>query len=224
LVPFTSTGLAPSKQLNGRYVKIHFYKLTADNGGAPCVHRGLLSLAICKPMIRKTAKEGDLIFGFAANSLSQDNRLIYVARITDKPCDGAYYTSDRYSRRGDCIYEFKNGRFARRKRAKHHLNPKDLIHDLGRRPYSKANVLLSTDFRYFGKAGTDDYKSKFRRVKYAVERLRRGHRVHQNAELRDQLLDMRDWIWRTATQKKIGQPTSAPSGETCHREGPCGIT
>jgi Nucleotide modification associated domain 2 len=41
----------------------YFYKLTADNGGAPCVRYGLLSLAICKPMIRKTAKEGDLIFG-----------------------------------------------------------------------------------------------------------------------------------------------------------------
>lgn len=32
--------------------KIYFYKLTADNGGAPCVQDGLLSLAICKPMIR----------------------------------------------------------------------------------------------------------------------------------------------------------------------------
>jgi hypothetical protein len=34
-----------------------FYKLTADNGGAPCVRYGLLSLAICKPMIRKTARD-----------------------------------------------------------------------------------------------------------------------------------------------------------------------
>ena len=53
---------------------IYFYKLTADNGGAPCVRYGLLSLAICKPMIRKTAKEGDLVFGFAANSLHRYNR------------------------------------------------------------------------------------------------------------------------------------------------------
>jgi Nucleotide modification associated domain 2 len=70
---------------------IYFYKLTADNGGAPCVRHGLLSLAICKPMIRKTAEEGDLTFGFAANSLHRDNRLLYVARVTKKLADGEYY-------------------------------------------------------------------------------------------------------------------------------------
>ncbi len=43
---------------------IYVYKMTADNGGAPCVHRRLLSLAICKPKIRKAANRGDLIFGF----------------------------------------------------------------------------------------------------------------------------------------------------------------
>lgn len=38
-------------------------------------------------MIRKTAEEGDLIFGFAANSLHRDNRLLYVARVTKKLAD-----------------------------------------------------------------------------------------------------------------------------------------
>lgn len=64
--------------------RFFFYKLTVDNDGAPCVVDGLLSLAICKPMIRRTAFPGDLIFGFAANSLHADNRLIYIARVTEK--------------------------------------------------------------------------------------------------------------------------------------------
>lgn len=206
-------------------MNMYFYKLVADSGGAPCVRRGVLSLAICKPMIRKTAGIGDLIFGFTANSLSADNRLIYVARISDKLSGGAYYMSDQYSRREDCIYEFKNGRFARRKGAKHHLGAGDLVHDLGRPPnYVRANVLLSTDFRYFGRAGTAEYKSKFPRVKYAVELLGRGHRVHHNrAELRNQLLAMADWIWCSSTEKVIGSPTSASSHRICHREGSCGI-
>jgi len=38
--------------------RIYFYKLTTDDGGAPCVQDGLLSLAICKPMIRGTAEVG----------------------------------------------------------------------------------------------------------------------------------------------------------------------
>jgi Nucleotide modification associated domain 2 len=200
--------------------------LVADSGGAPCVRRGMLSLAICKPMIRETAGIGDLIFGFAANSLSPDNRLIYVTRITDKLSSGKYYMSDQYSRREDCIYEFKNARFVRRRGAKHHHRAEDLVHDLGSPPdYPRANVLLSTDFRYFGRAGTAEYKSKFSRVKSAVELLGRGHRVHHHsAELRDQLLAMADWIWCSATEKVIGPPTNAPSERICHREGPnCGI-
>jgi hypothetical protein len=207
-----------------KHSKIYFYKLTADAGAAPCVTRGLLSLAICKPMIRNTGAIGDIIFGFAANSLSRDNRLIYVARITDKLFDGAYYISTRYSRREDCIYERKNGRFARRNGAKYHDMPRDLVHDLGTPPsYTRANVLLSTDFRYFGKVGTDKYKSKFPRVKRAIELLGRGYRNHQNAALRRELLAMANWIWRSTAKKKIAQPTSASSPRICHRSGPCRI-
>jgi len=202
---------------------IYFYKLIADNGGAPCVLRGLLSLAICKPMIRRTAKEGDLIFGFAAKSLNPVNPLIYMARITGKLCDGLYYKSGRYSKRGDCIYGFANGRFKWRSGAKHH-GPNDLVHDLGKHPYyPRANVLLSTDFRYFGKVGTDEYKSKFPLVGNAVERLGRGQRVHHNPALRDELLAMEDWVWRSTSKKKIGEPTSTPSPRICHRWGSCGM-
>jgi Nucleotide modification associated domain 2 len=67
---------------------MYFYKLTADTGGELCVEKDLLSLAICKPMIRRTAKEGNLIFGFAAKSQHTDNRLMYVARVTKKLCNG----------------------------------------------------------------------------------------------------------------------------------------
>ena len=36
--------------------KIYVYKMTADTGGAPCVYQGILSLAICKPKIRRKAE------------------------------------------------------------------------------------------------------------------------------------------------------------------------
>ena len=77
--------------------RIYFYKLTSDNGGAPCVQDRLLSLAICKPKIRMNAQPGDLIFGFAANSLYSDNRLIYIAQISERVCDGTYYKDAKYS-------------------------------------------------------------------------------------------------------------------------------
>ena len=202
--------------------KIYFYKLTADSNAAPCIHYGLLSLAICKPMIRKTAKEGNLIIGFAANSLHDDNRLIFAARVTRKLTDGDYFKTKKYFRRGDCIYSFRNMRFTWRKDAKFH-SPADLTHDLGDHPdYDRASVLLSEDFRYFGKDGNDKYKTKFPRVKCAVENLGRGHRVRHGPAVRDQLLEMMDELWRTYSTRVIGRPTGAAPRETCYRDGECG--
>ncbi|SFN54073.1 Nmad2 family putative nucleotide modification protein [Dokdonella immobilis] len=43
--------------------RIYVYKLTNDDGGAPCVEDELLSLCICKPRIRSVAIEGDVLIG-----------------------------------------------------------------------------------------------------------------------------------------------------------------
>src|SRR4051794_10418360 len=105
--------------------RIYFYKLTADNGGAPCVEDGLLSLAICKPAIRSTARPGDVIFGFSANSLHPDNRLIYVARVTDKSIDGQYFIQRQFAGRSDRIYRREGEHFVWRPGARHH-GPDDI--------------------------------------------------------------------------------------------------
>lgn len=174
-------------------------------------------------MIRCSAREGDLIFGFAANSLHRDNRLVYVARVTKKLTEGQYYRDSRYTSRADCIYRSEAGRFVWREGAKYH-GPKDLIHDLGPRPdYPRASVLLSKDFRYFGGTGSDEYKINFNLVKNAVEALGQGHRVHHDEALYGQLLDLASRVWATNKQKKIGPPTSAPSRSICHRSRPCGV-
>lgn len=203
--------------------RIYFYKLTNDNGAAPCVQSGLLSLAICKPMMRVKAEQGDLIFGFAANSLSKDNRLIYIARVTTKASNGDYYKKRRFMSRGDSIYRYRRGRFVWRKGALHH-GPDDVAHDLGKYPkYSRAQVLLSDDFRYFGATGTDDYKARFPCIKAAVETLGRGQRVHHGEELRTELLDLMRQEWKRSSRKVLGKPTSAPSRDVCHRSKSCGV-
>lgn len=205
--------------------KIYFYKLTTDNGGAPCVQNDLLSLAICKPKIRRTAKEeeGALIFGFAANSLHRDNPLIYVARVTKKLHNGEYFKDAQYAQRSDCIYRFKGDRFVWKTGSLHH-GPEHLEHDLGKSSeYLNANVLLSNDFRYFGKAGSDEYKSKFPHVTDAIQKLGQGHRVKHDPALRDELLCMKEWVWQTAQKKKMGEPMNKPSRSACHRSKSCGV-
>lgn len=203
--------------------KIYFYKLTTDNGGAPFAQGGLLSLAICKPMIRSAAKRGDLIFGFAANSLYSDNRLLYIARVTKTLPYGWYYTTKKYARREDCIYTRRGDCFVWRKGALHH-GPEHLVHDLGRYPdYAKANVLLSEDFRYFGKNGSAEYKGRYPLVKKAVERLGRGHRTHHDPGLCRELLALIREVWNETRKKVLGVPTSKPSRGTCHRSRSCGF-
>jgi len=203
--------------------RIYFYKLTSDNGGAPCVQGGLLSLAICKPMIRSTVQPGDLVFGFAAKSLDSNNRLIYIALVTAKIRNGSYYTAPKFAGRGDRIYERRGGRFAWREGALHH-GPEHLVHDLGEPPdYPRANVLLSTDFRYLGASGTAEYKSRFPLVGAAVERLGRGHRVWYHEPLRIELLALKHQVWVQTRQKVAGKPTSAPKGGVCHRNRSCGV-
>jgi hypothetical protein len=207
---------------------MYFYKLTADNGGAPCVQDGLLSLAICKPMIRVKAKRGDVIFGFAANSLDPNNPLIYIARISDNISKGAYYREHKFTRRGDCIYRWRKGHFERRKDAKYHVDERHLAHDLGMAPdYNRANVLLSDDFRYFGGAGVAEYKSRYPVIRFAVEHLGRGQRVNHPTELRDQLRELEQQVWKETQQKIMGKPSSDPPSDfqhgVCHRSRSCGV-
>jgi len=203
--------------------RFYYYKLTVDDGGAPCVQNRMLSLAICKPMIRSTAKPNDLIFGFAANSLHADNRLLYIARVTQKVVHGNYYASGRFARRADCIYERREGRFWWRSGALYH-GAKDIGHDLGEHPdYLRANVLLSTDFRYFGTNGTAAYKARFPLINEAIEALGQGHRVFLMESLRQKLKALKDEVWKDARQHDAGQQTSAPRCGISHRSRSCGV-
>jgi hypothetical protein len=204
-------------------MRMFLYKLTVDAGVAPCVRRGLLSLAICKPSIRTNAEVNDVIFGFAANSLNPRNSLIYIARVTQKLLDGEYYKARKYTARADCIYEYKEKPqlFYLREGVTFHATKRDLLRDLGGAPgYSRAEVLLSTDFRYFGSKGADEYKLLFPEVGRTVDNLGRGHRVNHTAGLRDQLLDMKDWIWHS-TGHKTAAATKSPKREACYQPSGC---
>jgi hypothetical protein len=204
--------------------RIYFYKLIVDDGGAPCVESGLLSLAICKPMIRSTAAKNDIIIGFAANSLHADNRLIYVARVNNKLVNGDYFRPGKYNGRSDCIYQWSGGRFAPRPGAIHHGSPGDLVHDLGEHPiYPRANTLSSREFCYFVASGSDAYKKAFPLVAKAVAALERGHRVHHDAVLLSELDRLAKWSCAMDGACVRGESTSRPRRGVSHRGGGCAV-
>lgn len=197
--------------------RIYFYKMTNDDGTAPCVADGLLTLCLCKPAVRSTAMPGDCLIGFAANSLHADNRLIYVARITEKETGGDYFSRPVYRSREDCIYERRDSAFVLRRGARHHTDPGHLEHDLGRAPeYARANSLLSRKFRYFGTEGTDRYKQQFPLVARAVAALRQGHRVNHRLDLERALAALVEWCF--AMKQPMPMPSAGRNPGRCGAE------
>jgi len=166
----------------------------------------------CKPAIRSTAGIGSVLLGFAADSLYADNRLIYVAKVTNRLEQGRYFTLARYANRPDRIYRKVNGTFEWRNGAKYHT-PRDLIHDLGRPPnFRRANALISdgaANFRYFGGKCPIDFRNAFSHVKEPMENLGQGHRVNLSEELQAEL---NEFIKQVYGCRSAYRQTRAPEG------------
>lgn len=81
-------------------VRLFSYKMKDDTGFAPNPFHGILTLANCKPLIRKCKKEGDWIAGFTSKSLNGDEigkeRLIYLMKVTKKISYDEYWSNPEY--------------------------------------------------------------------------------------------------------------------------------
>lgn len=196
---------------------IFVYKIVVDSGGAPCVSRNLLSLALCKPKIRKTAGKDSFVFGFGGKEYEE--RLIYIARVTAGLEGTAYYRLRDYARRPDCIYRVKDGRPVRKNSAKHHFDSDHRKKDVGFH-FEKAFVLLSNDFRYLGREGTENYKRRYPKIAQLIEDLTQGHRRHYSAKLRKELLALKTEIWRKYRRMKVGLPTENDRTRPCNQDSP----
>lgn len=141
--------------------RLFTYTIPIDNGTAPNPFHGMCSLAICKPGIRRVAKEGDWVAGLGSkNAPSGDvsGTLVYAMRVErvlsleeydrEAPKQWPRRIPDFQSevcaaRLGDCIYAFNGGAPIQR-RGVH--GPANIETDLAGK-----NVLLSKDFYYFGR-------------------------------------------------------------------------
>lgn len=188
--------------------KMYVYKIVVDNGGAPCVHEMRLSLAICKPAIRRTAQPGDLIFAFGTNAEEPANRLVYIAEVTERLAEGLYYTREDCSLRPDCIYERRpNGRLVLKADALYHNQADVRSRDVGQYPeYQNAVVLLSSDFRYFGGSGNADWKRECPHLAVFVKSMSQGHRVEHSTEIYQELASLKRAIWKRYYAMELGKP------------------
>ena len=176
--------------------RLYVYKVRYDDGTAPHVRDGLLSLALCKAAIRATAQVGDVLIGFAAKSMCSDQRLVYAANITTRLQHGDYFRGGAYAGRADRIYRWSGARLV--PRAGVQVDDDEALADLGAAPaYKRANTLLSTDYRHFAQRRPADHANDpvLRRL---VDTLAQGHRVNHGARVRDALEQYLARIWDEA--------------------------
>jgi Nucleotide modification associated domain 2 len=188
------------------------YKVRYDSGAAPHVGKGLLSLAICKPGIRKGAVAGDVIFGFAGRSrpANRGERLIYVARVTEKLAKpGEYYERPEYRDRWDCIYERHGEYLEWRLGSLFHKHGSGAAADLGPAPeYPRAIVLLSDDFRYLGADGTMEYAARWPKLGRFIHELGIGQRRIDPASRAGRMLfELQQELWRSSRPGGGALPT-----------------
>jgi Nucleotide modification associated domain 2 len=193
--------------------------MKTDNGGAPCVYRDLLTLAICKPRIRKSAGVGDFVVGIGGATLG--DRLIYVARVTGKLINGLYYRATCFADRPDCIYEDLGGTAKLRAGARFHATGKSRLQkDVGTK-FQNAHVLLSDDFRYFGFGGGTGYRS-YPALNGMLTKLAQGHRrFHDPAVYRD-LDKLRKQLWKDFPPGEHGEPSHRNTNQPLNADTPSG--
>ncbi|MHB8252785.1 MAG: Nmad2 family putative nucleotide modification protein [Acidiferrobacter sp.] len=144
------------------------YKLTHDTGFAPNPFHGHLTLATCKPMIRRCRRKDDWVAGFVSKALADQaarngisltpGSLVHLMEITEAPIPLEDYFEDRRFaakkpdmrsfrpevRCGDNIYYHLNGGTGQIDNENHGHD--DQPHDLG-----GVNALISNRFYYFGR-------------------------------------------------------------------------
>lgn len=155
-------------------IKLYSYIITSDSGFAPNPFYNLLTLACCKPVIRRILgreflkdlkKENE--YWIVGLSSKPNYYIIFAMKITDVKTFREYYLDNKFSKkkpnfdlkkliyqRGDNIYEpTKKGFIQHRSLHSHFFNDNlkwrindfKLAHDL-----SGEYVLISNDFYYFG--------------------------------------------------------------------------
>lgn len=160
-----------SKGSGGTVQRLFTYLMTHDSGFAPNPFQGVLTLATCKPGIRRTKNPGDWIAGFASAALVRSskelgltikpNGLVYLMRIGEVLPLAKYFEDPRFKEKkpspkisegrdfqkgyGDNIYyRDQAGEYQQLENGNHGIEHKE-------RDTSGANVLVSDTFYYFGR-------------------------------------------------------------------------
>jgi Nucleotide modification associated domain 2 len=175
----------PRETKSQKVPQLFTYTIPVDDGAAPNPFRGMCTLAICKPGIRRAAQKGDWVAGLGSKNSPSGNlsgRLVYAMRVekvlTLKEYDRQarrkwphripnIVSADLSERLGDCIYDYSKPNPKLRPSVH---GPKNRKTDL-----RGENALISRHFYYFGSRAIEVPRS-LRRICHQTQ----GHKSHAN--------------------------------------------
>ena len=152
--------------------KGYSYVVARDYGFAPNPFWGVLTLATCKPKIRKSANVGDYVIGHSA--ASDGNKLIFIMKVGRVITFGEYWNSDEFEikkpvmngsltrKYGDNIYHHNDeGEWIQED--SHHSYENGVVNmdNLKRDTSITDKVLIAEDFIYLGNSRIE-FPEKFK--------------------------------------------------------------
>lgn len=80
-------------------MRVHTYVIATDAGSAPNYDRPLVTLAVCKPRIRKKAEIGELVLAFAGKQVnsSEPHSVVWAGVIAEKLSFADYWHDRRFA-------------------------------------------------------------------------------------------------------------------------------
>ena len=186
---------------------IRSYVVRFDGGFAPNPFGGYLTLATCKPRIRKHAQVGDLVVGTGSTQSVGADRLVYagiVSQVLSIEEYGAleefkdkqpFINKKSWSQFGDNIYAKNHGKWTQRANRFHPPEAQD--HDL-----SGENALICERFWYYGRKAIR-IPARFHRVIKSGP----GHKIIRDERFVSRFLD---WLHRRP-EGRHGYPYLAPT-------------
>ena len=175
---------------NSTKLTLRSYKMTHDNRFAPNISGDILSIATCKPQIRRVCEIGEWIAGFSSQKLDNSQvgqeKLLYLAKVSEKISFAEFW--DRFAQKrpdkdknGDNIYKPKGSGKYEQIPNPHH-DKSHIADDL-----SVDSVLLCDEFYYFGVCNGVDLPSDLRE-NLCIPQAQAGYGVITNDDKSVQLL------------------------------------
>lgn len=210
-----SWGTAANNCNKGDMLMIYSYIIPRDYGFAPNPFYGVCTLATCKPLIRKNAQIGDWIVGFGRKNSENYKKIIFAMQVESKMSFNEYWSAPEFQCKkpimngslkqnyGDNIYHQEDGKWVQSD--SHHSDEGGKPNMLNlKRDTSSDNVLLGTNFWYFGKDAVE--------CPAIIKKIIVTNRGHKVTDDEDIAVELSNWLNAYEEKGFIGEPDKFKEG------------